>query len=174
MTCAGSLAGRTVGRSLSTAAGVLRRQVWLWPIVAVALLSGVGLVVRGAIEQTMKASLTSELETLRDVEVAMLRTWLASQERNAESLANDRSVRRLVAQLLDADTPSTTDAAELARTLAPAMNSQGYDGFFVLDKQKRIVAALDPQAVGRDDFVDDPGFEEFMLLRPVAGDDLFG
>ena len=42
------------------------------------------------------------------------------------------------------------------------MNSYGYDGFFVVDKTKTIRAGYDRQAIGRDDFVDHPGFNDFF------------
>ena len=163
MTWAQHSAARTVRRF----GDLMRRQVWLWPIVAVVLLSTVGFIVRGAIERTMKESLTSELETLRDIQVEMLRSWLDGQERTAESLANDRKTRELVEQLLEAD----AEAAQplLVEAMAPAMSSHGYDGFFVVDKTKTIRAGFDSQAIGRDDFVDHPGFNEFFT-RALEGE----
>lgn len=80
-----------------------KKQLWIWPIVGVLLLAAIGLYVRSAVESTMRASLQSELQTLLDVEKAMLLTWLEAQEANAESLANDIGLRTdtqaLIAQL---------------------------------------------------------------------------
>ncbi|HEV7282051.1 MAG TPA: serine/threonine protein kinase [Pirellulaceae bacterium] len=70
-----------------------KKQLWVWPIVGVLLLAAIGLYVRSAVESTMRASLQSELQTLLDVEKAMLLTWLEAQEANAESLANDIDLR---------------------------------------------------------------------------------
>lgn len=53
----------------------LRRNLWIWPIIAVIVLAGVGYLVRRAIESTMRDNLRSSLQTLLDVEVAMLQTW---------------------------------------------------------------------------------------------------
>ena len=128
-------ASRTVSRSASSAGAFLRQQVWVWPIIAVVVLSTLGQFVRVAIERTMKESLTSELETLLGVEVAMLQTWIDGQERNAESLANDRKIRELVEELLDGgrssvtvgSSASTGDAATAEATdrdaLSPAVGS---------------------------------------------------
>ena len=44
----------------------------------------------------MKANVQSALQTLLDVETAMLERWMATQERNAESMANDSETRRIV------------------------------------------------------------------------------
>lgn len=156
-------ASRTMSRSLVTAGTFLRRQAWVWPIIAVVLLSTLGLFVRGAIERTMKTSLASEMQTLLDVEVAMLRTWLDSHGRNAESLANDSSTRDLIQQLA-AGEPTTAAAAQagLIDALGPAMSSYDYDGFFVIDTTKTILAGYDPSTIGRDDFIEDPAFDDFF------------
>lgn len=156
-------ASHTMSRTLTSAGSFLKRQVWVWPIIAVVLLSTIGLFVRSAIEQTMKQSLVSELETLLNIEVAMLDAWMGDQERNAESLANDATTRRLVAQLLAGDGEGKNAAVpELVEAFAPAMASLGYDGFFIVDKKKTIVAGFDQQAIGRDNFVDDEGFNDFF------------
>ena len=79
----------SLSRSLSRTALVLKKQLWIWPIIAIVVLSILGHAVRSAIERTMRESLTSELRTLLSVEVAMLDNWVRSQESNAATLAND-------------------------------------------------------------------------------------
>lgn len=117
----------------------------------------------------MKDSVRSDLETLLRVEVAMLDKWLKSQENNAESLANDSSTRALVKQLLGGEGDSAGEAQpRLVEAMAPAMASQGYDGFFIVDKTKTIRTGYDTQAIGRDDFVDHPGFNDFFT-RALEG-----
>ena len=158
-------ASRSVARTLQSAGSFLRQQIWLWPIIAVVLLGTLGLFVRSAIERTMKASLVSELQTLRDVEVAMLRTWLTSQEQNAESLANATAIRQLTSKLLAGD----PDAAKaLAEAIGPGMSSHGYDGYFILDEQKVVRAATNTQAIGREDLKDDPEIDDFFT-RALEG-----
>lgn len=159
-------ASNSVSRSLKSAGSFLRQQIWLWPIIAVVLLAALGLFVRFAIERTMKASLVSELQTLRDVEVAMLRTWLTSQEHNAESLANTTAIRQLTTKLLAGNDPDAAKA--LAEAIGPGMSSHGYDGYFLLDEQKIIRAATNTQAVGREDLTNDPAIDEFFTLA-LAG-----
>ena len=55
----------SVGRTISRTGVFLKRQIWIWPILAVVLLSVIGLFVRRAIETTMRDGLQSELQTLR-------------------------------------------------------------------------------------------------------------
>src|SRR4051794_14514156 len=97
------------GRSITRTGLFLKKQLWVWPIIAVVLLACIGLGIRVAIERTMKASLRSQLQTLLSVERSMVETWLHIQEQNAQSLANDQHVREIVAQLLAVSQPSEDD-----------------------------------------------------------------
>ncbi|MFM7831211.1 MAG: serine/threonine protein kinase, partial [Planctomycetaceae bacterium] len=78
----------------------LRRNLWIWPIIAVVVLAGVGYLVRAAIESTMRDNLRSSLQTLLDVEVAMLQTWFQVQESNVQSAANSSEVRQITQVLI--------------------------------------------------------------------------
>src|SRR4051812_38986602 len=145
----------SIGRTISRTGLLLKKQLWIWPIIAVMLLAVIGLGIRVAIERTMKASLRSQLQTLLSVERAMVETWLKVQEQNAESLANDQQIREIVAQLITASqqtddlaTESTTAAqptssraplvARLAQELAPGMSSHDFITFFVADKDQKV------------------------------------
>jgi eukaryotic-like serine/threonine-protein kinase len=96
----------SVGRSISRTSLVLRKQLWIWPIIALAILATIGYGLRAAIERTMRQNLQSQLETLLNVERSMLETWLKVQESNAESLANAPHVREITSQLLMANSIS--------------------------------------------------------------------
>lgn len=155
-------ASHTISGSMMKTREFLSRRLWAWPIIAVTLLLAVGWGVHGSIERTMDANLRSQLQTLLDVEVAMLRTWLAAQENNAQSVTGDTEVRQLITQLLAArevEDNTSSDikpiSKQLAKQLGPAMNSHGYDLFFVANRQK-VLAATHPDAVGLDL---PPGFE---------------
>ncbi len=151
-------ASRTISGGVTMTRDFLNRRVWARPIIAVTVLLALGWGVHGSIERTMNSNLRSQLQTLLDVEVAMLRTWLAAQESNAQSVTGDTEVRLLISQLLAAkdDGENPTDniqdnvqdiAKQLAKQLGPAMNSHGYDRFFVADR-KKILAATHRDAVG--------------------------
>ena len=147
-------ASRSLAHSLTSTRLFLKRQLWIWPIIALVLLAAIGWGMNRAIEQTMKTSLESELQTLLSVETAMLQRWMNTQERNAESMANDGDVRRLVVQLLEVagtDSGEERDAIvkQLASSLGPAMTSHGFTSFAVIDRDKIIVAGSDASIVGR-------------------------
>lgn len=170
MTFLSTTAGRTVART----SVFLRKQLWIWPIIAVALLSVIGFGVRRAIETTMKENLRSGLATLNSIEVAMLETWLKVQQSNAESLANNSEVRRLVYPLLDAAEATVGDSVDassdmphkaLAKSLGPTLSAHDYAGYFVADRRKRIVAAEPAELIDREDISEYRGF----LARALDG-----
>ena len=109
-------ASRSLSQTVSRTGVFLKKQLWIWPIVAVLLLLVIGLVVRSAIASTMRNNLASELQTLLDVETAMLETWFETQVSNAETLANDLQIRESVYQLLERD-------SGLAEALPQAANT---------------------------------------------------
>ena len=103
----------SLGRSMSRTGVFFKKQLWIWPIVAVVLLAIVGYAVSSSIQQTMEDNLRSELETLLTVERSMLEKWFKVQESSALTLANSPEIRKTVAQLLAAngDSPSKPEHA---------------------------------------------------------------
>jgi len=170
----------SLGRSMSRTGLMLKKQLWIWPIIAVVLLATIGYLVSSSIEQTMENNLRSELDTLLNVERAMLVKWFKVQESSALSLANNHEIRDTVTQLLAAKANSKpkTDApgvatseqdtselhAELAKELEPGMSAHDFVGFVVADKQQRIVAATSPELIGQTV----PQYESF-LTRTLTG-----
>jgi tRNA A-37 threonylcarbamoyl transferase component Bud32 len=154
--------GQTLlGRTMSRTGVLLKKQLWIWPIVAVVLLAIVGYVINGAIHQTMENELRSELLTLLNIERSMLEKWLKVQESNATSVANSTAVRETIGKLIAADDdgrkPSATDreqeigalTAQLAKDLEPTMAAHHYIGFVVADKRQRSIAATARDLIGQ-------------------------
>lgn len=165
-------AARSVSHTLSSTRLFLKKQLWLWPIIAVVLLSALGLAVHRAIESTMKANLRSELQTLLGVEKAMIERWMATQERNAEAMANNAETRRIVSQLLVALKANAADSdpaaiaklrEQLASSLGPAMTSHHYVGFVLVDRGHTTQAASEPELVGIEAPANMQGFVDLAL-----------
>lgn len=135
----------------------LRRQLWVWPVLALVVLSTIGLFVRHAVESTMRANLQSELQTLLCVQVGMLENWYSTQESNARSLANDPDIRELVIQLTEPAEPgvalSTEERdrlnAQLARALAPGLQHHEYLGYVVVNEAHTVVACTNHELLGK-------------------------
>lgn len=143
----------SVGRTVSRTKLFLRKQIWIWPIIAVVLLSAIGFAVRSAIESTMRDNLRSQLTTVLNLEVAMLETWFQVQKSTVESSANSLAVRELAYPLLDPDTSSAGDSAEVLRSklnkaIGPALTAHDYDGYVLINRTHQIVAAGRAEMVG--------------------------
>ncbi len=152
----------SVGRTLTRTSLLLKKQLWVWPIIAVVLLAAIGYSASSAIERTISDNLQSQLHTLVNVERSMLETWLKVQESNAESLANDQHIRETAAQLLagaqSTAAPITALHARLAQELASGMSSHQFVSYFLADKNQRIVASSNIEL--RDQSI--PRYEEFL------------
>ena len=156
----------SVARTVRRTGLFLKKQLWVWPIFAVILLSIAGYAVSTSINSTIKNSLQSELSTLLNVERAMLEKWFKVQESRTLTLANDQQVRRTVIQMLamdknslrltnksDPTTNSGPNVAELGEQLREeleaSMSSLDFVGFIVADKKQRIIAAQTSELVGQ-------------------------
>lgn len=176
----------SVGRTISRTGLLLKKQLWIWPIIAVVLLAIIGYGIRTAIERTMKENLHSELSTLLNVERSMLETWLKVQESNAESLANDQQIRAVATEILALSHPPVEEGdataqpdpspnatprpslaalqARLAQELGPGMTSHQFVGFFLADKSQKIVSSSAIELAGQTV----PEYESF-LTRTLDG-----
>jgi eukaryotic-like serine/threonine-protein kinase len=172
-----TFAKTSVGRTITRTGVFLRKQIWIWPIIAVVLLTAVGLGLRHAIVTTMKDGLRSELQTRLDIETAMLETWFHIQRSNAESLANAVDVRHVIYEMLNDAVPAPGAEAkdkkpmdqllaQLDKTLAPALSAHDYTRYLVVDKSKRIIAATSRELIGKQDV---PEFDSF-ISRALAGE----
>lgn len=166
-------ASRSMSHSASRAGQFLKRQLWVWPILAVLILSVVGLGVRWTLEATMQANLKSGLETLLTLEVGMLERWYASQTTVAETIAADVHLRDVLDKLLvepdDSRGAATADPAlpaRLNRELAPDLSAHDFAGYFVADRSKRIVASSYRSLIGKQDV---PEYDEF-LTKALEGE----
>ncbi len=155
------------GRSISRTGLLLKKQLWIWPIIAVVVLAVVGYLINLSIQRTIEGSLRSELETLLGVERSMLEKWFAVEESSALALANDPEIRQTVGQILAAmpaanSAPPDSSApapdvkanvaelrARLMKELEPGMSSHDFVGYVVADKQQRVIAAFTPELVGQ-------------------------
>ena len=166
----------SIGRGMSRTRLLLKKQLWIWPIVAVVLLAIVGYAVSRSIQQTMEDNLHSELTTLLNVERSMLEKWFKVQESSALTLANNQGIRKTVIQLLaSADSKQKSDPAAsdrdladlrtlLAKELEPGMSAHDFVGFVVANKRLQIIGATITEMIGQTA----PQYES-LLTRTLEG-----
>ena len=148
---------RSAARSITRTGQFLKRRIWLFPVIAVVVLALIGWGMRRAIETTMKENLKSELETLLNVETAMLETWIRVQLSNAESEANAVETRDLF-QKLQSEFESSGSAKgslktselqkDLKKLLTQVMSAHEYHGYIVVDKSMVILGAYTDELIG--------------------------
>lgn len=161
-------ATRSFGRGVSRTGIFLKKQIWLWPIIATVVLSLLAFAVHRAIELTMKASLRSQLQTLLDVETAMLENWVKTQTANATAVANDARIRETIYAILeareaagDAAVPSRLPelSKQLQKSLSPVMSLHDFVEFLVIDKARTIIASSHEGLAGKKEISE---FEQFV------------
>ncbi len=151
-----TFARTSFGRSLASTGFFLRRQIWIWPIIAVAILSVVGYSVHNAVQSTMMDSLKSELETLLNVETEMLKNWYSVQISQANAVANTKSLRGMVSQLVEQPTGATARTLDelqqirnsIVREVSPFLDAHDHEGFFIADRNFKVIAASGDEAIG--------------------------
>lgn len=158
----------SLSRSLTFTTLFLKRQLWIWPLVAAGLLAAIGFWVRSKVESSITEKLATELKTVLNADVTGLEIWLEAQKSNATSAARSAEVQETVVSLLAiAVKPGTTAldlgkasaAGELAAELAPWIEEHGYSGYVVADAHQRIIAS---HAVELLDKTALPGYSEFL------------
>ena len=166
-------AASSIGRGVSRTGVLLKKQLWLWPIIATVILSLLAFGVHRAIESTMKENLRSQLQTLLDVETAMLENWVKTQSANANAVANDPRFRDAIYSILevreagiDAAAPSPIPdlQKQLLKQLSPIMSLQDFVDFFVVDKARNIIASSSEALVGKKEISE---YESF--IAPALG-----
>jgi tRNA A-37 threonylcarbamoyl transferase component Bud32 len=164
MTFSESRAGRTITRT----GMFLKKRIWIFPLIAVGILSLIGWGMRRAIETTMKDNLTSQLQTLLNVETAMLETWMRIQASNAETQANATQTRELTSKLLTLIDPTNTMPQplktsplhrDLSKFLAPSMSAHDYHGYILADKSMKVLSATSEELV---DEIAPKEYEDFL------------
>jgi serine/threonine protein kinase len=168
----------SIGRTVSRTGLLLKRQLWIWPIIAFVVLATVGYFIKTSIQRTMEENLASQLASLRDIERAMLEKWFKVQEANAGSIGNRPEVRRIITELLNVSAPRTDEEnvppptrtaatlrMQLAAELDAGMQAHEFAGFVVLDREQRIIAADAEMLVGQSI----PQHQEF-LARVLQGE----
>ena len=87
-------------RTFSVTGTFLRRQLWVWPLIAAVVLAGLAWGVMAAVEGVMRKQVAAELTAIRDADVTALRVWSRQHEADARLLAMSDRVRPAVTELM--------------------------------------------------------------------------
>lgn len=146
-----------VGRLVSQTPAFLRTQLWVWPLLAAAILVFIGVWLRSRIERAMETHISANLQTTLNANTEALREWAAATRSLAELVANDDRVRELTGKLLSfaqakgnlgnvlAGAP---ELPILSAHLQPVLNARGFEGYALLDTNLVVLAAGSQQVLG--------------------------
>jgi hypothetical protein len=146
----------------------LNRWLWIWPLIAAALLAFIGFWARWKVDEAIRVQLQAELETLLKADVEGLKIWLQTQQSNAISAARSADIVRICGELIAvADQPgdvarnlaTTPISQQLETELTPWLEEHGYSGYIVADRNLRIVGSRAAVLLGERDL---PGYQEFL------------
>jgi serine/threonine protein kinase len=147
-------------KSLGATRIFLRRQLWIWPILAAVLLSIVGYLIRSVVESEVKKNLAAELETILNADVTALEIWLASQTRAVETIASDPNVYGPITELIrlsegpnlgPRDLLESPAQQQLADAVQHWMRADDFRGFSVVKRDAMFLAGDRPEVIGRND-----------------------
>ena len=147
-----------LGRSVTLSFGLLRKNLWLWPLVAALMVAAAGFWIRLTVERAAKAELAKNLQTILDADVAALRIWMAGHQDHARSFAGDPQLRRLAGELHRLGQTVTADDAsplaqsdlqdEIRRHLTAELSARQYVGYVLVDKDGLILSSTHRELVG--------------------------
>lgn len=143
---------------LQATAQFLRKQLWVWPIIAAVLFGSAGWWVFHSVENAMRDERSTDLNVMVETSVAALHVWMDDQRDNAQLLADDGELREGIEQLLSlADGSPTADRQLLQspaqESLRLRLNQRikqcGYVGFFIVSPESLVLAADIDAPVGK-------------------------
>ena len=154
-----SSTGTRVTRSLSLGFGLLRKNLWLWPLLAALALVAAGLWLRSSIETAMREDMAEEVQTLLNTSVAAVELWMNTEQVQAQQVANETEIRRIANELRKVAAGVSGDEAvaalnqselqgELKRALRSVLSGGRYAGYVLADTNGLVLASDRPQLIG--------------------------
>jgi hypothetical protein len=145
--------------SLSTSIGtvrlLLRRQLWIWPVIAALALAVLGWFTNRAIEGALHRQLAAGLQTILDADVESLRIWIKEQEVDAELIVAALPLLPATRDLMALDNGPeagllhSPHQARLRSDVLPLLKRYGYIGYALVSPSLRVLACNDETAVGK-------------------------
>jgi len=147
-------------RDLSlTLVGRLRREFWIWPLLAAAMLAVAGFTIRRSVESAAQMELEEDLRALLQSNVEALRIWLETEEAQVAAAAGEGEIRRVAAELIGfASAADQVDDSTLVKSplqeqlraaLSPILARKHFSGYVLFNKERRILACDHPEVIGQ-------------------------
>src|SRR5262245_16537078 len=145
-------------KGLSQGVGLLRQHLWVWPLLAAAMMAIAGLLIRHSVEMAAQAEMKAGLESLLKSNVEALKIWSETEQAQVVAAANEPEVRRAASELsklasgnaADFNALTQSPAQESLRTaLRPILSRKHFAGFVLVNKDVVILSADRQELIGQ-------------------------
>ena len=153
-----SAASTRITRGLSLSFGLLRRHLWIGPLLTALMLAIAGLWIRPAVESAAQMEMSEGLTALLDSNVEALKIWLVNERSLAAAAASEIEVRRLAGELARAATAIEDDPSGLAAlplqdefraAMRPVLASKHFAGYVLMNKDRLVLASDRRELIGQ-------------------------
>ncbi|MBM4073227.1 MAG: hypothetical protein FJ271_30540 [Planctomycetes bacterium] len=150
--------GHSAAGSRQSTTSLVRRSVWLWPIVAAMAIAAVAWWIRATVEQAIRRQMTDGIVATHNADIAALHAWMKGKRNDARLIAASEPLLPLVRELLalEAGSPRLQQALLNAKAeqnvrayLAPRLTTLGYDDFFLVSPALHVLASSLDSTLGR-------------------------
>ncbi|HEY2412065.1 MAG TPA: serine/threonine-protein kinase [Pirellulaceae bacterium] len=185
-------AGSHLKHGMTAGLDLLKRQLWIWPLLAAAMMAVAGLMIRTSVEAAAQKEMAEGLDAMLKSNVEALRIWLEAEESQALTATAEPAIRKAASELarLATSTPENivaltqSPAQESIRAaLRPILARKHFAGYVLMSKDHVILAADRPELIGQQrttsyDLVDrtiehsaivSPPFATAVLMRDSDG-----
>ncbi len=155
---------------------MLRKQLWIWPIAAAAVLGLSGWLVSRSVENAMRERRIDELTTILNADISALRIWITQQSTNAVLIADDPPLKAIADKLLAAGADDDSQVTlvhspaqkELRQYLKPYLQRCGYVGFVLVSPRGIVLSADQDVGIGSPISGNSGKFREQVFRGPAA------
>src|SRR5207245_2607548 len=135
-----------------------RRQLWVWPLMAAAMMAVAGLVIRHQVETAAQNEMREGLEAMLNSNVEALKIWLETEQAQAAAAAADPDIRKAASELARRAAEQNIDVVALAQSptqedlraaLRPVLSRKHFAGYVLLNKDMVILSADRVELIGQ-------------------------
>lgn len=164
--------------TLARGGSLVRRNVWIWPILAAPLIAAFGYFIYSSVEKTLRDNVAGQLVAVRDSELEALKIWMEIQRNTAATLASNQRIASVAVQLVDLHHAAPNDraaliesplAVQLAEEISAHTKMHSYDGHILMNESFVVVASSHEELIGKSDGQKDENYAAILLAgKPLV------
>lgn len=170
-----SSGGRTLKTTLRSTARAIKKNYWLWPLLAALAIGLGGWQLEQYLAGLAQSAVASQLTTTVNVQVESLSLWANNQKSINNSLASDTELVKIAQELLAESERIGGDRIQLLQSAAGKQfvkkgseycDHQGYIAFQLISPKRLVIAGTPEELVGKER----TGFVTEFLQKALLGE----